>query len=150
MIITKCVLTSFSLHAATDALDVTISTQPAGPSYKAGSLYYVTCTATNGVPLYQYAWSVGCSYTNTFSSYILAPSTIGPYTTTSINCRNVYRCRATDGTSAIAYSQTVSVEIITGSYIKIIIAFQLFCMHEQKLSQRLHLYFYRYCNSDFS
>ncbi len=98
-----------------DALDVTVTTEPDGPIYKAGTLFNLTCTASNGFEPYTIEWSFGCTYTNMFNSFVPKNNTIGFYTTTSKTCQNVYRCRVTDSISTIAIGQAV-IETVTGKY----------------------------------
>ena len=77
-------------------LNITVTTDPSGPIYKAGSLYEVICNISGGSPPYEYEWSVGCTSTNTFSAYEQAGAIIGRFTTTPLTCRDAYRCRVTD------------------------------------------------------
>ena len=81
------------------AFNVTVTTDIGGPPYKAGLLFNVICNASNGDPPYVYEWSVGCSYTNIFGAYVEDLQTIGPFTTTPIKCKDVFKCRVTDSMS---------------------------------------------------
>ena len=97
-----------------DALNVTVYTQPSGPSYKAGTEYSVICFASNGHDsLYTYEWSRGCSYTNQFTSYSSGYYIIGYYETTPVKCQDVYRCRVSNSyTTAVG---EITIESVTGT-----------------------------------
>ena len=78
-------------------LNITVTTNPSGPIYKAGSLYEVICNVSGGSPPYEYEWSVGCTSTNDFiTDSVHTGAIIGPYITTSLTCLDVHRCRVTD------------------------------------------------------
>ena len=102
-----------------------MTTEPVGPTYKAGTLYTVTCNASNAFQPYTLEWSLGCTYTNTFSSYVTTEAhTIGFYATTSKTCENIYRCRVTDSFSTIAIGQVI-IETITGKVYIIVTMYSL-------------------------
>ena len=82
------------------AFDVTVTTNIGGPPYKAGLLFNVICNGSNGDPPYVYEWTVGCSYTSIFRTYVkICKLYIGAFTTTAIKCKDVFKCRVTDSMS---------------------------------------------------
>ena len=99
-------------HAGSQ-LNVAVTTDPSGPSYKAGSFYQVICNISSGSPPYEYEWSVGCTSTNVFSAYVQAGAIIGRYTTTPLLCRDVFRCRVTDSNGVQGVGEVI-IELVTG------------------------------------
>ena len=67
-------------------LNVTVTTSPLGPPFRAGSSIAVNCITSDGSPLYEYKWSVGCSYTNILSNFVVAGLLFGPQNTTAVWC----------------------------------------------------------------
>ena len=74
----------------------------------------VNCTASNGIPPYEYKWSAGCSYTNIVSRFVVAGSLIGPLTTTGISCQDIYRCIVTDMEGTTSKVKQITIKPITG------------------------------------
>ena len=95
------------------AFNVTVTTDIGGPPYKAGLLFNVICNASNGDPPYVYELSVGCSYTSIFGKYVEDLQTIGPFTTTPMKCKDVFKCRVTDSMSVTKVAK-ITVTPVTG------------------------------------
>ena len=95
-------------------LNVTVTTSPEGPPFRAGSSIVVNCSASNGSPPYEYKWSVGCSYTNIMSNFVVARSVLGPLTTTGISCHDIYKCIVTDMKGTTSEVGQITIKPITG------------------------------------
>ncbi len=92
-----------------------VTTDPEGPSYKAGSLFSVTCSTVGIVSSNRsYEWSFGCSYTGIFTDYVTSAK-IGYYPTTTSICTDIYRCKVTDLTLPTSVVGQVTIETVTGN-----------------------------------
>ena len=119
------------LPKAAQQLNVTVTTDPSGPSYKAGSFYKVICSISGGSPPYGYERSVGCTSTNIFTTYTQAGAILGRYITTPLMCRNAYRCRVTDSNGIQGVGEVI-IESVKGR--KQIFMHQLMYQNEVSLS----------------
>ena len=97
-----------------------VTTDPEGPSYKAGSLFSVTCSTVGIVSSNRfYEWSFGCSYTGIFTNYVTGASIIGYYATTTTICTDIYRCKVTDLTLLTSVVGQVAIETVTGNITRV-------------------------------
>ena len=98
------------------ALDVSVSTDPPGPSYKAGSLFSFQCSVVNATwPLsnYGYEYSYGCSFSGVFNGYQTFNGA-GRFATTRLYCLDIIRCRITDLIYQTVGIGELSIDTVTG------------------------------------